>query len=247
MAHALRYLSGASAGPAPVLSRRRVLGLLAVACGLGRTAVGSAQTAAAPSQALRFSVFAATPPAGLTFVPRPGAEPQKVAFQPTARSRRHDYRGPMPLRFNDATGKTVAEATVPAGLREVLLLFTAAPAGDAGLPYRIAVLDDSALRLGAGGLAMINLSGLALTGTVNAAKVTVAPGLNPALAVGRSAKIELHTTFKGRVYQAYAATVALKAGERALVILFPPFNPGSLEVMPRVLLDQPAVAPKAAK
>lgn len=247
MAHALRHLSGVSSGVPRTLSRRRVLGLLAGACWWGRPAVVSGQTGAAPVQALRFTVFAATPPAGLTFVPRPGAEPQKVAFQPTARSRRYDYRGPMPLRFSDATGKTVAEATVPAGLREVVLLFLGAPAGDAGLAYRIAVLDDSAQRLGAGGLAIINLSGLALSGTVNTAKVTLAPGLNPALAVGRAAKIELHTTFKGRVYQAYAATVALKAGERALVILFPPFNPSSLAVMPRVLLDQPSAASKGAK
>ncbi len=215
--------------------------------GGGCWVVGLARSAPAPaSQALRFSVFAASPPSGALFVPRPGGEAQKLAFQPSARSRRYEYRGPMPLRFADATGKPLAEATVPAGLHDVLLLFTPAPAGEAGLPFRIAVLDDSPSRQGAGTLAVINLSGLALAGTVNTTKVTLAAGLNPAVAVGRTAKVEFQTTFKGRVYRSYAATLAMKAGERALLILFPPFNPGSLEAMPRVLLDQPS-APKAAK
>jgi hypothetical protein len=236
--------------PRRSLSRRRVAAFAVALCVavLGGVALGAAQPATSPP--IRFSVFAAQPVADLAFVPRPGAAPQKVHFFPTARSAKAEYRGPMPLRFSDATGATVvAEAAIPAGLRDALLLFSPFPdaARAGGLRYQITVVDESSLRLSAGGLAIINLSGLALAGTVNAAPVAVSAGLNPAITVGRSAKIELQTTFKGRAYRSYAATVALKAGERALLILFPPFNPGSLEVMPRVLIDQPAVAPKAAK
>ena len=137
----------------------------------------------APPPPVRFTVFAAKPIAGLTFTPRANAEPQQLPFYPTARSARAEYRGAMPLRFTDsASGAVVAEATIPAGMRDVLLLFTplaAAPAaGGTGLRYQVAVLDDSAARHAAGGLAIINLSGLALSGTVNEENVTLQPGLN---------------------------------------------------------------------
>ena len=219
----------------------------------GAVHFAGAQPAAAP--AIRFAVFSAKPIADLAFVPRPGGEPQKVQFQPTARSPRYEYRASMPVRFFDAgSGEVVAEAVIPAGVRDALLLFApieasaatpaAGPApgakgGAAPLRYQISVLDDSATRHGAGGLAIINLSGLPLSGTVGAEKVTLKPGLNPTLAIGPTAKIAFSTVFKGKVYRSYSGTATLGRNERALLILFPPFYAGSLEVQSRLLLDQP--------
>jgi hypothetical protein len=82
---------------------------------------------------------------------------------------------------------------------------------------------------------------------VNGEKVTVNAGLNPTMKVGRSAKIAFSTMSKGRSYQSYAGTVALERNERALLILFPPFYQGSLEVQSRLLVDQPpgTAAPKS--
>ena len=122
------------------------------------------------------------------------------------------------MRFVDpADGKPVAEVTVPPEIREPLLLFLPADAkAKSALRYQVAVLDDGAARHGPGGLAIVNLSGLALAGTVNAGNVTLRPGLNPTLAIGTSGKVVLRTTFKERSYQSYAGTVALKRGERAL-------------------------------
>jgi hypothetical protein len=148
-----------------------------------------------------------------------------------------------PLRFVDAnSGDVVAEAVIPPSIRDALLLFSpldATAAAGKSLRYQIAVLDDGAARHGSGGLAIINLSGLALAGTVGAEKVTLKAGLNPTLAIGRAAAVTLSTAFKGRTYRSYAATVTLGRNDRALLILFPPFNPGSLEVQPRLLVDQP--------
>ena len=198
---------------------------------------------------VRFTVFAAKPIADLAFAPRPNAAPEKLVFQPTARSARHEYRGPMPLRFIDHTsGAVVAEADIPASMRDALLLFipiqpatstSAAKGSTASLRYQVAVLDDAATRHGPGGLAILNLSGLTLNGTVNNERVTLKPGLNPTLNVGRTAKTTLTSVFKNRTYQAYAGTTALKANERALLILFPPYYQGSLEVQSRLLIDQP--------
>lgn len=206
--------------------------------------VGSASAAdPATAASVRFTVFSAQPIRDLTYVPRSNAAPQKVVFQPTARSVRYEYRGTGPLRLVDAnSGDVVAEAAIPASMRDALLLFSPladkAAAGGT-LRYQVAVLDDSAARHGPGGLAIINLSGLALSGTVGAEKVTLKAGLNPTLAIGRSTPVAFTTVFKGRTYRSYAATITLGRNERALLILFPPFSPGGLEAQPRLLVDQP--------
>jgi len=205
---------------------------------------GAALPAADPSApAVRFTVFSPQPIRDLTFIPRSNAAPVKVVFQPTARSVRQEFRGAGPLRFVDASsGDVVAEAVIPPSIRDALLLFSpldAKATAGKNLRYQIAVLDDGAARHGAGGLAIINLSGLTLSGTVGKEKVTLKAGLNPTLAMGRSAAVNLTTVFKGKPYRSYAATVTLARNERALLILFPPFNPGSLEVQPRLLVDQP--------
>ena len=203
----------------------------------------SAPAATPAGPTVRFTVFSSKPITDLSYVPAAGAAPRKLQFAPTARSPRYDYRGAMPLRFVDAgSGVVVAEATIPPGVRDALLLFSAIDAGakgTGGFRYQVSVLDDGAVRHGAGGLAMINFSGLALTGTVNSEEVTLKTGLNPTLNVGRAAKVSLRTKFKERVFQAYAGTLQLARNERALLILLPPFNPGSLEVQARLLVDQP--------
>ncbi|MDO8541559.1 MAG: hypothetical protein Q7S40_14065, partial [Opitutaceae bacterium] len=185
-------------------------------------------------------VFAARPITDVTFTPRANAAAQKLTFYPTARSPRYEYRGVMPLHFLDTSGNPVAEAVIPPEIREALLLFMPV-SGEAkadGLRYRVAVLDDSALRHGAGGMAIINLSGLTLGGTVNQTKVALKPGLNPTVAVGRSARVMCRTEVKGKSYQSYASTFQLTPKQRALLILFPPFYKGSLEVQSRLLVDE---------
>ena len=205
--------------------------------------LGAAAAEPAAAVSVRFTVFSSQPIRDLAFTPRSKAAPVKVVFQPTARSVRQEFRGAGPLRFIDAnSGEVVAEATIPPSIRDALLLFSpldAQAAAGKKLRYQIAVLDDGAARHGPGGLAIINLSGLTLAGSVGSEKVTLKAGLNPTLAIGRSAAVNFATVFKGRSYRSYAATVALGRNERALLILFPPFNAGSLEVQPRLLVDQP--------
>lgn len=199
-----------------------------------------AQTPRAPEQAFHFTVFSVRPVEGVAFSPSVHAAAQKLVFYPTARSPRYEYRGVMPLRFTDASGAVVAEATVPPEMRDVLLLFSAVePAPSTGLRYQVAVLDDGTARHGPGGLAIINFSGLALSGTVGATAVTLKDGLNPTMPVGRAAKIMLRTSVKGKSYQSYSGVLELKAGERALLILYPPYYKASPEVQSRLLVDEP--------
>ncbi len=212
MAHAFRYLSV----------------LLALAVG-----------ALAQEPLVRFTVFSARPVAGLTFAPRPGAAAQKVVFYPTARSPRYEFHGPMPVQFVDAMGKVLAEATIPPGIADALLLFSAIEVPAPALRYQVAVLDDGARGHNAGELAIVNLSGLELSGNVGPHAVILKPGLNPALPIGRSAKINLRATLKGRTYSSYTESVELGAKQRALLVLFPPYYRGSVEAQSRVLIDEP--------
>lgn len=191
---------------------------------------------------IRFTVFSARPIAGLSFVPGTDADLEELEFFPTARSPRYEYRGPAPLVFLGSDGRVAAEARIPEGMNDVLLLFIPAggPAGAQSLLYRIAVIDDTAVRHGAGGFVIIDLSELPLSGTVNRRPVTLRPGLNSVIPVGTDVRVVLRTEFRGRSYQAYAHAFELGPGERALLILFPPYYLGSLEVQSRLLRDEAA-------
>ena len=223
MAHALRYLT------------------FVLLLGWARLASAPAST---PEQRVRFTVFCTRPAAGIVFTPRIGVAPSPLVFYPTARSPRYEYRGIMPLRFTETkTGAVVAEAVVPPEIAEALLLLVpieTAPAS--GLRYQVYVLDDAAARQAPGSLAIINFSGLALSGVIDGKPVTVTPGLNSPQIVGRSASVTLRTVFKGRSYQSYSGTVELDKTGRALLLLLPPFYKGSLEVQSRLLVDAPAAS-----
>lgn len=251
MAYPFRYLSAARlswrgsgcwarGGPtnAPV-HECLVLAMLAFACAARPLCSQVVEPEVPP---VRFTVFALRPIAGVVFTPAPEEPPRELEFYPTARSPHYAFRGSMPLRFTATdTGALLAEATIPADIREALLLFAplepAAPGGSRR--YRISIVDDAVARHGPGGLSIINLSGLALTGTVNRSAVALQPGLNPTLLVRRTADIILRATFGRRSYQSHAGTIALEPNERALLILFAPFYAGSPEVQTRLLVDTP--------
>ena len=229
MAYSLRYLIAA---------------LLAIGAG-----VLSPARAASAEPAVRFTVFASRAASGLIFTPRLGQPAVPLVCYPTARSPRYEYRGPMPLRFQDAkSGAVVAEATVPPAITEALLLLVPVePAPATGLRYQVFVLDDSSARQAPGSLALINFSGMELSGTIDGQAVNLTAGLNPVQTIGRSAALALRTTVKGRSYQAYAGKVELKNAERALLLLLPPFYKGSLEVQSRLLVDTPPRSPTPAQ
>lgn len=219
-----------------------LFGALAHLAFLGTVA---AQAPRAAEQAGRFTVFSARAISDLSFVPRSAAPKQKLVFYPTARSPRCEFRSAMPLRFyDDTTGAVVAEAVIPQEVKDALLLFSPVePAPVSGLRYRIAVLDEAGLRGGPNALTIINLSGLALTGTVGKESVSLEPGLNAPIPVTSAARLVLRTSIKGRSVQAYADTVQVRKNERALLILFPPFYQGSPEVQSRLLVDASLAVP----
>lgn len=198
-------------------------------------------------QRLHFTVFCSKPAVGLAYTPRVGQAAVPLVFYPTARSPRYERRGAMPLNVIDArTNTVVAQATVPPEMTDAfLLLVPIEPMPATELRYQVYVLDDGAGRQPPGSLAIINFSGLVLSDTVDGKSVTLQPGLNPARPVKRGVPLTLRTTLKTRSYQAYSDLIELGKNERALLILWPPFYKGSLEVQSRLLVDAPSV-PTAA-
>lgn len=213
----------------------------------------SVATPAEPEVQVHFTVFSAVPISGVGFLAKPDAVPTPVAFYPTARSPRYEYVGSNPLRFQSipAAGtdgpaattemKAMAEVTFAPNIRDAFLLFEPMmPAAKDGMRYRVYVLDDSTVRQAPGTLTVVNLSGLPLNGSAGKSFVNMRDALVAPFTIGRSAKVSLRVPYAGRSYQAYTDTIDLEAGERALLILFPPFRPGSLEVQSRLLIDKPA-------
>jgi hypothetical protein len=210
---------------------------------LAGDAASLAQTNPGIQRVVGFTVFAAEAIEGWGYLTQPGEAPVPLRFFPTERSPRYEVRGRPSLRLVAIeTGETVAEVAIPEGLREVLVLVTPATAGTDSRRHRLTVFDDSTRQRGPGQVQLLNLSGLELTAELNGRRVAAAAGLNPAQDAGRSARLLLRTEFRGRSYLSWHETITLGPGGRALVVLFPPFLGGSLEVQTRVLVDDPAGA-----
>lgn len=207
---------------------------------------GAAAQGARDLVTLRFAVFGPSEIRELSFQPQPGAPAVALVPSPTARSPRYSYRGGPSIRFSGTQdGKVVAQAVIPTGLSDVLLLFLPrAEVAKAGPAYEVVVLDDSVGALGVGALAIVNLSGLPLSGTLGNQALTLRDGWNAAGSVSRGARIVLSTKVNGREFVAYEGGLSLRPGERALLILQPPFYAGSPQVRATLLVDQPSTSRK---
>lgn len=213
---------------------------LAVCAALLLAASGPLAQTAGRTTALRFTVFALRPIEGLGYITATGAV-QPIAFSSLGRSPRYTYVGPGPMKFLDATTKeVVAEAVVPAEIREPLFLFLDPPANNPRkLRHQVAVLDDSVAKLGPGQLAILNLSSLKLTGTLDKTDLALESGLNAPVPVKSGAKLTLFTTARGSRVQSYANVLKPSKTGRLLLILFPPASKGALEVQARFLAEEP--------
>ena len=211
-----------------------VLALLAVA----------AQAAQPVRTVTRFRVFAAKPIENLAWRNQDGSE-ELVKFSVSARSPYYVYRGAMPLRLVDsATSQIVAQADIPPSVTQPLLLLM--ESSQAGLPYRVMVLDENAASLRSGALTIVNLSGIKLVAALESKTLPIAEGLNAPAIISRPSKLVLSTESRGVRVQCYAETIPSLRNNRALLILFPPARKGGLEVQSRLLIDQPpGAAPPA--
>lgn len=209
---------------------------------------------------LNFTAYAiSTPSKPVLFTAKSDALSTPVKFYSSARSEVYHYTGTNPVIFFDEKPSPVpgeppareamAKVTVPENITKPLFIFFPNPSapGKAGeLPYLVYVFDDSSANLPPGHVRFINVSGLDFMGKINERIQPIKAGLTDPISVGRSAHVELRTQFKERYYQSYLSAHTLAASERALMLLLPPLNPGSIEVQVRILKGQPDDDPKIA-
>lgn len=222
---------------------RFLAGIMSVLPGFGPLFAAEKET-----PAVHFTVFALRPVEPMVFQPEVDAQPQPLKFYPTARSPEYTYTGEMPLLFTDArSGEVVASAAIPASIAKAVLIFAALPSNHSrsGPRYQIHVLDDGPLRHGRSGLSFVNLSGLDFDGRLGSRRITLGAGVTPSFQISGNTELLLETTRAGRRYRSYSQSIALASGERALLVLFPPYYTGSLEVQARLLIDEPPGAPAA--
>ncbi len=232
------------------MSSRCLLRLVTVLLLVGVYATGPMIFAAPPptggkeAVTIRFGVFALRPIKSLGFVPAPNAAPQPLEFYPTARSPEYVAVVTGPLTFVDSeTGRVVAEVGFPPNLTKALLVFVPNRPGR-GAGFEVLVIDDAQGASGVGQLSILNLSGLELHGALGRRAIRLGAGLQQLGAIRGAEKIELRATHAGREFRAYTDQVAVRGEERALLILFPPFYAGSLEIQGRLLVDEGADSAK---
>ena len=215
---------------------KRIRYLITWLLGLGACFAGGLP--AEPQGPLRFTVWAFSPPSRALAVDMGDAGRLPLQFHPTTRSPVYEYAGVARLRFLDAgTGEVVAEADIPAEWRRVLLIFAPAQSRETRLSYQILVVDDSAEALPKGSLRVLNRSGWTLRGAVNGQSREFPLGLSPAMPASGAVELQLRAALRGRWWTSHTSQFELGAEQRALLVILPPYYPGSPEVQVRRLVD----------
>jgi hypothetical protein len=234
---------------------RRYLILLLSFGLIGSSAYAQTSVLAAKPINLRFTGYAITPPkTPVLFLPKAGADSKSIRFFSSERSVIYTYTGANPVSFFSEEPSTdpqvpfvrklLGQATVPEAITRPLFIFFDNPAvskNPQAEPYLVFVFDDSPSGLPSGSIVVLNISGFEFLAKINGQIMGIPAGVNAPIRVGRGASMELRTQFRQKYYQSYSSNVLLDAGERALILLLPPINPGSLEVQVRILKGQPDI------
>ena len=195
-----------------------------------------------PAVGIEFSVYAQERLRNIGFESTDGAY-HEVTLYSGSRSDRFRVRGGV-LRFTQggAEDRRIAVAEVDATLLPPEGLIVFVPTGStrrsekASRRFDFHVVDDSVRQCPVGHLRVLNLSGFDLEGRLGDVSFGLAAGaVSPAAKVGAGLRVEIFAR-KGRT-AFYEPDLSLEENERGLLILFPPFLSGSIEVQPRLLRE----------
>ena len=201
-----------------------------------------------PVQQVEFSVFCRQRLEGLKFINAEGRT-EALRFYSSSRSPKYNYRGTSPIKIfrervvSGALQPTaieripVAEARIPPSARKLLLVFLAEPR-PAGLQYIVHSFDDSLANLPAGHIAIFNLSGFTLHGSIGNRPVLLKAGPSFSYPLqGDFIDLRFGTYFGDRFRQTYLSPVILNNNQRAILFFYPPYLKGSPEIQPRLLIQ----------
>ena len=232
-------------------SKHLFCGLVLLGCSGGSGAGALAQPSEVPEMLdLNFSVYSFQRLKGLNFL-NPHAQVEKLSFFSSSRSPRHHYSGPNPIVFFRETPEpspqnpsavrrvSVAEARIPPGMRDpMLVFFRDTSTASASERYLVYPFDDSLRNLPAGHIVFFNVSGYELRGYINREVVRLRTGPSQPYSVrGSSIGVSLGVYVGEKYRQSFASPIAVGNDQRAIAFFFPPYLAGSPEVQPRILLE----------
>jgi len=190
---------------------------------------------------VRFKVCAARNLKGLRFESRTGVV-ESLKFYSSSRSREYAFTGEGPILFfreSDGEPRIVEAVVDTAGLpANALFIFLARDkdGGTRNAGYDVVVYDDSDERLPRRHVAVANLSEFPLECRLGDSRFSLASGgFSVPYRVKRSVSLAITMVSGSPVFE--YPLVRLERGERALLILFPPYLLGSAEVQARWLRD----------
>jgi hypothetical protein len=193
---------------------------------------------------VRFKVYSERKWEGLRFEPREGVV-EELKFYSSSRSPVHIYTGDGPIVFYRMAEEAEGERRVAAVVErnnlpeEALFIFVerkSSGAANAG-GFDVIVFEDGKKQLPARHVVIANLAGFPLQGRLGNEKFLLSPGdFSPPFRLNRSRALALATVSGVPVFDYPGAR--MEADERALLILFPPYLPGSPEVQARWLRER---------
>ena len=202
----------------------------------------------APVQQVEFSVYCMQRLEGLRFTNAEGRT-ETLRFYSSSRSPKYNYLGTSPIKIFRERAMPgalqpkaieripVAEAWIPQSARKLLLVFLANP-HPAGLQYIVYSFDDSLANLPVGHIAIFNLSGFTLHGSIGSRPVLLKAGPSISYPLRDDiTDLRFGTYFGDRFRQTYSSPVILTDNQRAILFFYPPYLKGSPEIQPRLLIQ----------
>ena len=179
----------------------------------------------------------------------PPSAPVKIETHSLTRKGPHTFTGDNTIRFyNPTTQRQVARVELPKKSDKWLLIFLKNPNytthPDTQLKYIIYPFDDSEKNLPIHSLVLLNLTGRELTGKIGKKRIQLNHGTSPKFKARKSIQINLWMRAKNGhdQLQALSKTYPFKAGNRNLILLFPPVLKGSADLDTRLLVERPLLA-----
>ena len=220
------------------------------------SASGFGQAIRLPEVSVQFTVFSRQRHPGLCYLPTPLGRPVGLHFLKQNKSERYRYEGPADLAFYDEAdwarytrGKEgdpgavlpspVAIASLPVGVRQVLLLFIPLPEAQAnGLKFLVLVVDESMGRFTSGHISVINVSGRAYTAQVGRQILELPLGCGPSFAAEGTVDVRLAYRDSDQWVLAGHHTITVGLSARVYLCLFPASANTGVSPVIRTLVDE---------
>jgi hypothetical protein len=213
------------------------------------------QTVGPSEVAVQFTVFSRLRPTGLCYLPKSQSHPVALRFFTQNKSALYAYAGPRTLNFYNeaewaryaelnatthsaARPKPMAVASLPAGEKQLLLLFIPIPDAHVNeLKFHVLAVPDDLERFPWGTLAVINVSGRVFKGSFSRQVLDMPLGCSENVAAEGALDIHLVSQDDGQWIASGQHLITVTPNNRVRMILFPAVAKTGIAPTIRTLTD----------